>query len=49
MGHYLRFSVLGKWRGAVGSATKDWIESNNNGQAIYDAFKAGLSKYPDAF
>ena len=41
--------LMDKWRGAVGSATGDWIAANDNGQAIYDAFKAALSEYPNAF
>lgn len=41
--------LMDKWRGAVGSATEDWIADNENGQAIYDAFKAALNQYPNAF
>ncbi len=41
--------LLGKWRDAVSLSTQDWIAANDNGQAIYDAFKTGLGEYPDAF
>ena len=40
---------LDAWRAAVSSATDDWIAANENGQAIFEAFKAALDTYPGAF
>ncbi len=42
-------ALLEEWRGAVSIATEEWIASTENGQAIYDAFKAALSKYPGSY
>ena len=40
---------LEAWRKAVATATEEWLASNENGQAIYDALQAGLAEYPGAF
>lgn len=42
-------ALLEEWRAAVSSATDDWIAANENGQALYDAFKAALGEYPGAY
>ena len=42
-------ALLDEGRTAVSSATADWIAGNENGQAIFDAFKAALGGYPGAF
>lgn len=41
--------MLDEWREAVSVATEEWIAETENGQAIYDAFKAALAEYPGAY
>ena len=37
-------ALTAKWQEAMSVATQDWIAQTENGQAIYDAFKAELEK-----
>ncbi|MWB79102.1 C4-dicarboxylate ABC transporter substrate-binding protein [Pseudooceanicola sp. 216_PA32_1] len=37
-------ALTAKWQDAMSVATQDWIAQTENGQAIYDAFKAELEK-----